>query len=85
MANNRTTLYLGLAAAGAGGYYLYRAGEKPQTVGEEVRGELVILQVDNHNNDNDKNNNISDEDATADRRGKCRRRPESARRRSSRS
>ncbi|KAJ5386102.1 hypothetical protein N7509_008643 [Penicillium cosmopolitanum] len=26
MSKNRTGLYLGLAAAGAGGYYLYRAG-----------------------------------------------------------
>ncbi|BDD56790.1 hypothetical protein MAP00_002211 [Monascus purpureus] len=35
--SNRTLLYAGLAAAGAGGYYLYRAGGSPQAAKENIK------------------------------------------------
>ncbi|KAJ5574039.1 uncharacterized protein N7459_008466 [Penicillium hispanicum] len=37
MSKNRTGLYLGLAAAGAGGYYLYRAGGDVQGAKNEIK------------------------------------------------
>ncbi|PWY92570.1 hypothetical protein BO70DRAFT_425249 [Aspergillus heteromorphus CBS 117.55] len=37
MSKNPTTLYLGLAALGAGGYYLYRAGGDPEVAGDKIR------------------------------------------------
>ncbi|KAF7719701.1 Uncharacterized protein PECH_008887 [Penicillium ucsense] len=37
MSKPRTGLYLGLAAAGAGGYYLYRAGGDPQIAKNEMK------------------------------------------------
>lgn len=37
MSKNRTGLYLGLAAAGAGGYYLYRAGGDVQGAKKEMK------------------------------------------------
>lgn len=37
-AKPRTGLYLGLAAAGAGGYYLYRAGGDVQGAKKEIKG-----------------------------------------------
>ena len=41
MSKPRTGLYLGLAAAGAGGYYLYRAGGDPQIAKNEMKSELA--------------------------------------------
>lgn len=38
MSKSRTPLYLGLAAAGAGGYYLYRAGGDVQGAKKEMKG-----------------------------------------------
>lgn len=38
MSKPRTGLYLGLAAAGAGGYYLYRAGGDAVGAKEEMKG-----------------------------------------------
>lgn len=43
MSKNRTGLYLGLAAAGAGGYYLYRAGGDVKGAKHEMKG--VFLQT----------------------------------------
>lgn len=37
MSKSRTPLYLGLGLAGAGGYYLYRAGGDPQRAKNEVK------------------------------------------------
>ncbi|KAJ5103701.1 hypothetical protein N7532_004230 [Penicillium argentinense] len=37
MSKNRTGLYLGLAAAGAGGYYLYRAGGDVRGAKKEMK------------------------------------------------
>jgi hypothetical protein len=37
MSKNRTGLYLGLAAAGAGGYYLYRAGGDVKGAKQEMK------------------------------------------------
>ena len=42
MSKNRTGLYVGLAAAGAGGYYLYRAGGDARGAKHEMKG--VFLQ-----------------------------------------
>ncbi|KAL2854342.1 hypothetical protein BJY01DRAFT_205387 [Aspergillus pseudoustus] len=36
-ARSRTGLYLGVAAVGVGGYYLYRAGGNPQAAKEEIK------------------------------------------------
>lgn len=43
MSKNRTGLYLGLAAASAGGYYLYRAGGDAKGAKHEMKG--VFLQT----------------------------------------
>lgn len=37
MSKNRTGLYLGLAVAGAGGYYLYRAGGNVEGAKKEIK------------------------------------------------
>jgi high-affinity Fe2+/Pb2+ permease len=37
MSKNRTGLYLGLAVAGAGGYYLYRAGGDVKGAKQEMK------------------------------------------------
>ncbi|KAJ6096351.1 hypothetical protein N7486_007097 [Penicillium sp. IBT 16267x] len=37
MSKNRTPLYLGLAAAGAGGYYLYRSGGDVKRAKQEMK------------------------------------------------
>ncbi|CAP81194.1 Pc12g15670 [Penicillium rubens Wisconsin 54-1255] len=37
MSKNRVPLYLGLAAAGAGGYYLYSAGGSPSEAKHQMR------------------------------------------------
>lgn len=37
---SRVPLYLGLAAAGAGGYYLYGAGGDPKQAKDQAKGEL---------------------------------------------
>jgi hypothetical protein len=37
MSKNRTGLYAALAVAGAGGYYLYRAGGDPKLAKEEMK------------------------------------------------
>ncbi|KAB8228320.1 uncharacterized protein BDW43DRAFT_217863 [Aspergillus alliaceus] len=37
MSKNRTGLYAALAAAGAGGYYLYRAGGDPKAAKQEIK------------------------------------------------
>lgn len=33
-------MYLGLAAVGAGGYYMYRAGGDPQTAKRDIKREF---------------------------------------------
>lgn len=38
MSKSRMPLYLGLTAAGAGGYYLYRAGGDVQGAKKEMKG-----------------------------------------------
>ena len=43
MSKSRTGLYLGLAAAGAGGYYLYRAGGNPKIAKQEMKSEFPLL------------------------------------------
>ena len=35
--SNRTGLYAALAAAGVGGYYLYRAGGDPKVAKQEIK------------------------------------------------
>ncbi|KAF9889169.1 hypothetical protein FE257_007658 [Aspergillus nanangensis] len=40
MSKNRTGLYAALAAAGAGGYYLYRAGGDPKGAKEEMKHDV---------------------------------------------
>lgn len=42
MSKNRTGLYLGLAAAGAGGYYLYRAGGDVKGAKHEMKGMFLL-------------------------------------------
>ncbi|OJJ51433.1 hypothetical protein ASPZODRAFT_127507, partial [Penicilliopsis zonata CBS 506.65] len=37
---NRVPLYLGLTLAGAGGYYLYRAGGDPQGARQEAKHDV---------------------------------------------
>ena len=44
MSKNRTGLYLGLAAAGAGGYYLYRAGGDVKGAKQEMKSMFLSLQ-----------------------------------------
>lgn len=41
MSKNPTALYLGIAALGAGGYYMYRAGGDPKVAKEEMRRMLL--------------------------------------------
>jgi high-affinity Fe2+/Pb2+ permease len=41
MSKNRTGLYLGLAAAGAGGYYLYRAGGDVKGAKQEMKSMFI--------------------------------------------
>ena len=45
MSKNRTGLYLGLAVAGAGGYYLYRAGGNVEGAGKEMKGGFALSFV----------------------------------------
>lgn len=45
MSKSRMPLYLGLAAAGAGGYYLYRAGGDVQGAKKEMKGVFVSFPV----------------------------------------
>jgi hypothetical protein len=40
-AKSRVPLYLGLAAAGAGGYYLYMAGGDPKQAKDQAKGRLI--------------------------------------------
>lgn len=35
-------MYLGLAAVGAGGYYMYKAGGDPQTAKREIKREFSL-------------------------------------------
>lgn len=46
MSKNRTGLYLGLAAAGAGGYYLYRAGGNVKGAKHEMKGAFFQTRRD---------------------------------------
>lgn len=46
MSKNRTALYLGLAAASAGGYYLYRAGGDVKGAKHEMKGVFVQTHKD---------------------------------------
>ncbi|PYH89453.1 hypothetical protein BO71DRAFT_422997 [Aspergillus ellipticus CBS 707.79] len=45
MSKNPTALYLGLAALGAGGYYMYRAGGDPKVAGEEIRHDAHLARL----------------------------------------
>lgn len=38
-------MYLGLAAVGAGGYYMYRAGGDPQTAKRDIKREFSSLDL----------------------------------------
>lgn len=40
MSKSRLPMYLGLAAAGAGGFYLYRAGGDPQKAKDKMQSEF---------------------------------------------
>lgn len=42
MSKNRTGLYLGLAVAGAGGYYLYRAGGDVRGAKHQMQGWFLL-------------------------------------------
>lgn len=37
MSKSNAPMYLGLAAAGAGGYYLYKAGGDPKAAGQDMK------------------------------------------------
>jgi len=43
MSKNRMPLYLGLAGAGAGGYYLYRAGGNVDTAKNEMKSAFFFM------------------------------------------
>lgn len=43
MSKSRTPLYLGLALAGAGGYYMYRAGGDVQGAKQEMKSMWCIF------------------------------------------
>ena len=45
MSKSRTPLYLGLAAAGAGGYYLYRSGGDVQGAKQEIKSMSLSLNL----------------------------------------
>lgn len=42
MSKSRTPMYLGLAAAGGLGYYMYRAGGSPQIAKKEMESEFPL-------------------------------------------
>ncbi|KAE8380015.1 hypothetical protein BDV26DRAFT_258114 [Aspergillus bertholletiae] len=42
--SNRTGLYAALAAAGFGGYYLYRAGGDPKAVKQEIKHDADVVR-----------------------------------------
>ncbi|KAE8388567.1 hypothetical protein ETB97_012346 [Aspergillus alliaceus] len=44
MSKNRTGLYAALAAAGAGGYYLYRAGGDPKAAKQEIKHDAELAR-----------------------------------------
>lgn len=46
MSKSKTPMYLGLAAAGAGGYYLYKAGGDPKTATKDMKGESSSVSLD---------------------------------------
>lgn len=37
MSKSKAPMYLGLAAAGAGGYYLYKAGGDPKAATQDIK------------------------------------------------
>lgn len=41
MSKSKTPMYLGLAAVGAGGFYLYRAGGDPKSATKDMKSELL--------------------------------------------
>ncbi|CAK42848.1 hypothetical protein AAWM_08062 [Aspergillus awamori] len=45
MSKNPTALYLGIAALGAGGYYMYRAGGDPKVAKEEMRHDAHLARL----------------------------------------
>ncbi|RAK99838.1 uncharacterized protein BO80DRAFT_503024 [Aspergillus ibericus CBS 121593] len=45
MSKNPTALYLGIAALGAGGYYMYRAGGDPKAAKEEMRHDATRARL----------------------------------------
>ncbi|GKZ30381.1 hypothetical protein AbraIFM66950_008951 [Aspergillus brasiliensis] len=45
MSKNPTALYLGIAALGAGGYYMYRAGGDPKVAKEEVKHDAHLARL----------------------------------------
>ncbi|PYI07477.1 hypothetical protein BO78DRAFT_396344 [Aspergillus sclerotiicarbonarius CBS 121057] len=45
MSKNPTALYLGIAALGAGGYYMYRAGGDPKVAKEEMKQDAHIARL----------------------------------------
>lgn len=46
LSKNRTSIYLGLAAASAGGYYLYRAGGDVKGAKHEMKGVFFQTRMD---------------------------------------
>ncbi|KAE8349238.1 hypothetical protein BDV28DRAFT_152077 [Aspergillus coremiiformis] len=44
MSKNRTGLYAALAAAGVGGYYLYRAGGDPKAAKQEIKHDADVAR-----------------------------------------
>lgn len=43
MSQSKVPTYLGLAAVGAGAFYLYRAGGDPKTATQDMKSELPVL------------------------------------------
>lgn len=48
MSKSRLPMYLGLGAAGAGGWYLYRAGGDPKKATQKFEGESSISLFFDH-------------------------------------
>lgn len=45
MSQSKVPTYLGLAAVGAGAFYLYRAGGDPKTATQDMKSELPVASI----------------------------------------